>query len=451
LIALALLFVVLLDQPLRARLVLASVTGLAWFSWGLAWAVDFSIPGALALIVIETVIVVALLGLLPIRTQQWWTFPAVLALFTAVHDRFPFGGVPLSGIELSFAGSPLAPVVALGGTLALVAIAGLIGSSLSVSIRHRRITPVAVGLVVTIAAVVGADLATDKLTHKDGEITVAVVQGGGPRGVRAVDTNPTDVFNRTVQVAGQVRPPVDLVLWPENVVDLDAPLAGSATEATIAGLAQQARAPVIVGVTEPAGLHKFRNEAVLYDAQGLLVDRYDKVHRVPFGEYVPARSFLDTFADLSLVPSDAVAGHRPGLLRANGHAYGVVISYEVFFADRARAAINAGGQLLLVPTNASSYTGSAVPAQEVATARLRARETGRAVVQAAPTGYSAVTRADGSVVVRSKLGKPALLTERVPLRSGRTPYTRIGDWPVVAGAVLVLILGAALRRRAGST
>jgi hypothetical protein len=68
----------------------------------------------------------------------------------------------------------------------------------------------------------------------------------------------------------------------------------------------------------------------------------------------------------------------------------VLISYEVFFAERARAATRAGGRVLLVPTIASSYTTGQVPAQEVAAARLRAIETGRAVVQAVPTGYSAL-------------------------------------------------------------
>ena len=69
---------------------------------------------------------------------------------------------------------------------------------------------------------------------------------------------------------------------------------------------------------------------------------------------------------------------------------GVVISYEVFFADRVRAAVDAGGQVILVPTNAASYTTGEVPAIEVAAARMRAREFGRAVLQAAPTGYSAI-------------------------------------------------------------
>jgi len=93
---------------------------------------------------------------------------------------------------------------------------------------------------------------------------------------------------------------------------------------------------------------------------------------VPFGEYIPLRSIIKHFADLSLVPDDAVPGRGPGLLdmaRRPGRL-GVVISYEVFFADRARAAIRAGGELLLVPTNAASFKTGQVAGQELGAARL---------------------------------------------------------------------------------
>ncbi|WP_269799643.1 nitrilase-related carbon-nitrogen hydrolase [Geodermatophilus chilensis] len=117
----------------------------------------------------------------------------------------------------------------------------------------------------------------------------------------------------------------------------------------------------------------------------------------------------------------------------------MVISYEVFFSDRARAAVTAGGQVLLVPTNAASYTTEEVPATEVAAARMRARETDRAALQAAPTGYTAVVRPDGIVVAQGGLGTPEVLTATVPLRTGITTYTRTGDWPVLAAMMLVLL------------
>jgi apolipoprotein N-acyltransferase len=196
---------------------------------------------------------------------------------------------------------------------------------------------------------------------------------------------------------------------------------------------------------EPDG---FRNAAVAYGPDGTMVGRYEKEHRVPFGEYIPARGLLSRLTDAtSLVPKDAIVGEGTARLGLPQAPVGVVISYEVFFADRVREAVRAGGRLVLVPTNASSYVGDEVPATELAAARLRAGEFGRAVLQAAPTGYSAIVLPDGDVLARTELGAAAVLRERVPLRTGLTPFARTGDLPVLTIAGLVVVL-AATRTRA---
>jgi len=154
---------------------------------------------------------------------------------------------------------------------------------------------------------------------------------------------------------------------------------------------------------------------------------------------VPLRGVISHLADLSAVPRDAIAGRGPGVLATPAGRLGVMISYEVFFADRARAATRAGAEVLLVPTNASSYTTSQVPAQELAAARLRAIETGRDLVQAAPTGFSAIVDAQGRVRRRSRLGPPAVISATVTRRSGRTLAVRLGDGPLVVAAVAGLV------------
>jgi apolipoprotein N-acyltransferase len=123
----------------------------------------------------------------------------------------------------------------------------------------------------------------------------------------------------------------------------------------------------------------------------------------------------------------------------------VAVSYEVFFSGRARAAAQAGGRLLLVPTNASSFRTSQVPGQELAAARLRAIETGRSTVQAAPTGYSAVVDHAGNVVTRTPLGSRAVLNDRAVVRTGSTPATTLGTWPWVLLAA-AFVLAARVKR-----
>jgi len=117
---------------------------------------------------------------------------------------------------------------------------------------------------------------------------------------------------------------------------------------------------------------------------------------------------------------------------------GVVISFEIFFSDRARSGVRAGGEILLAPTNTASYATTQVPTAEIATARLRAWETGRDVVMAAPTGFSAVIDAHGRVRQRSRLGTREVLTALVRRRSGMTPYLRWGDLPALAIGLLLV-------------
>ena len=108
-----------------------------------------------------------------------------------------------------------------------------------------------------------------------------------------------------------------------------------------------------------------------------------------------------------------------------------VISWEVFFGGRAREGVVDGAELLINPTNGASYTGTIVQTQQVASSRLRAIETGRWLVQAAPTGFTAIIDADGNVLQRTSVSEQRVLYATVPLRTGNTWYVTIGDGPFI--------------------
>jgi apolipoprotein N-acyltransferase len=281
-------------------------------------------------------------------------------------------------------------------------------------------------------------------------ITVAAVQGGGPRGLDKEQVAPATVFAAQVRATRPLRAaatPPSLVLWPEDVVALAGPLHGSPEGAAMARTARQLHTTLIAGVTEPASPTTFRNEIVAWAPDGRIVGTFEKVHRVPFGEYVPDRSFIAHFADLSEVPTDAVPGHGTGLLRTPAGPLGILVSFEVFYANRSRTSVRAGAELLIVPTNTSSYATAQVPTQEMAADAVQAVETGRSVVQASPTGYSSVLDQRGRVLQRSELGRRQLLTATVPLRRGFTPYDHLGDLPFLLMAAVALMAGWVHQRR----
>ena len=186
---------------------------------------------------------------------------------------------------------------------------------------------------------------------------------------------------------------------------------------------------------------------------GEQTSRYDKVRRVPFGEYVPLRGMLEALgAPVDQVATDAIAGTTPAVVELpDGTRLGVAISWEVFFGGRVRDGVKHGATALLNPTNGASYTGTIVQTQQVASSRLRAIETGRWLVQVAPTGFSEFVTPDGGAV--DDVGEQAVIRHRIELRTGRTWYVTIGDgpWIVALGAVLLLSLWLNRRRSPSPT
>lgn len=438
-------------RRLRARLLIGAVAGTVLYGSTLAWLNGFAVAGYVGIAVLETLMLAVAVGLMPTaRTGMWsggwWALPAGLVLLDAAQTRFPFGGFPLPALVHAQLDGPFALAAPLGGSLLVTATAATAGVALAALVLTRgRTRWVAVGLAAAVAGLpvaLGATINTDPA----GDLDAAVVQGGGPRGLRAVFTDPQDTTDRQFAVAEQITGTPDLVLLPGTVISVDSPIAGSPGDTRTAALARRLGTTAVVGVVEQQP-SAFRNAAVAWGPDGEILGRYEKEHRVPFGEYIPGRELLERVTDLTaLVPRDAIAGEGIALIDTPAGPLSVVISYEVLFADRVREAVTAGGQIVLVPTNAASYITEDVPAIEVAGARLRALEFGRTVLQSAPTGYSVVVGPDGTVLAQSGLGDPALLRETFPLRTGLTPYARTGDTPVLIGAVLALLLPLAGRR-----
>ena len=463
----------------RTRLWAGWLAGLGCYVPGLLFARSFTVPGAVVLIAVESLFVgVACLAVPrgPVVARAL-AFPAAMTLAESARQHWPFGGLPIGGVFLGQAGGPALGVARLGGPLGLTAVVyvGGVGvAALAVAAGRawrdgRRIREFdrlqedvpersllagavaglatllatgAVALVSVVGAGVIADLAPDG-GPSVGTVTAAAVQGGGLRGFRKSQVDPALVLGAAVAATEDLARqttghPLDLVLWPEDVVSVDGPLAGSPDEAMLSALARRLGSTLVVGVTETVSNTAFRNEVVAFAPDGSITDRYEKVHRVPFGEYVPLRSFFARLGDLSAVSRDAIPGTGTGLLDTAAGPLGAMISYEVFYADRGRAPVRAGAQLLVVPTNTSSYATAQVPTQEIAASEVQAVQQGRDLLQAAPTGYSAWITHRGALLARSTLGIRQIVPATLQRRTGRTIYVRWGDAPVLGAAMLAL-------------
>ena len=364
-------------------------------------------------------------------------------LAEAFRGRWPFGGVPVSRLAMGQVDSPLVHIVRLTGTLSLDLVTVVVGVALAALIaRHWRF---ALGAVALVALVVIAG-AVAPSGHDIGSLQFALVQGGGPQGTRFFETDPSVVFQRHVDATGLVQQPVDVVLWPEDVVNIEGPVENSPEGAVLSGIARRLHTNLLVGVVEGDG-NRFHNAQVAIDPEGNFVDRYEKVRRVPFGEYTPLRWLLKPFAGGSLIDRDALESSDEAVLRTPAGTFGVAESWEIFFPDRARAAIRDGGEVLLNPTNGASFHGSIIQTQQLASSRLRAIETGRWVLQAAPTGFSAFIEPDGTIDQRTGISERKVLQQSVQRRDGLTIATRVGDWPALVVALGLVTIGWLVERR----
>jgi apolipoprotein N-acyltransferase len=332
---------------------------------------------------------------------------------------------------------PLSTIARVGGVLAIAGVTVAIGVALSAAFgRHYRKAAI---LALAALVVLGVSWVAPG-GHNTGEtLDIAFVQGGGAQGTRAINTDRRKVFQRHLDASADVPDGMDLVLWPENVVDTDFDVQEAQEGVELQSLARRLGAPLAVGTVEGVDDDNFRNSQQVIASDGTWGDRYVKVQRVPFGEWVPFRSLIEKVAPDTLAERDATVSHQKGVLHAGGTTIATAISWEVFFAHRVRSGVLAGGELVYNPTNGSTYTGTFVQTQQVASSRLRAIESGRWLVQVAPTGFSAYVSPTGEVYQRTGTRERAVEVRRnVPLRQGLTWYTRWGDRPVRVAAVLVL-------------
>lgn len=389
------------------------------------------------------------------------------------------GIVPLNGFEwgaIAYAhtdGSWFLPMARLVGgrgitfTVVLIAVAGAVAVRRTIPpVRDRGDRPMEQalsGTTLPLGLLVGgllvSVLATIEPPPTDGSLDVLLVQGNDIRHwERSVDDAPTTIAtnlrDQTLAAIGE-GPPPDLTVWPESSLDRDPTSDRGANLGALADEAAQVAGEVIAGATldgpDPA-TERFI-AALQFNGGFAEHDRYVKRRLVPFGEYIPAREFLDWFPPLEQVPRDAQPGGAPQqLTTAQQVRVAVLICFETLFSDILRSNVLAGeepAQLVLALTNDASFRDSAEPAQHLAQSQLRAVETGRWVVHGSLAGSSAFVDPDGVIHDATPLFELATIRREVPLAAGLTPFLVIGDvvgW-LTRASLLVLLAMAWLQAR----
>jgi len=191
-----------------------------------------------------------------------------------------------------------------------------------------------------------------------------------------------------------------------------------------------------------------QNSAFLVSPAGRIEGKYDKVHLVPFGEYVPLRSVFPFMGRLAACVGDCLPGTSFTPLLMRGVEIGVLICYEGIFPEIAGEYQRKGARLLVNITNDAWFGRSSAPYQHLSMVTLRSIENRVYTVRAANTGVSAIIDPVGRITAQTNIFERTTLSGRIHLSEGLTFYAKHGDI-FVYGCFGILALAAmtALKRR----
>ena len=238
----------------------------------------------------------------------------------------------------------------------------------------------------------------------------------------------------------------DLVVWPETATPFYFEASPKLTR-LVTDAVRQSGIGLLVGspsVQGTAGSHAYYNSAFMVAPDGRATGRYDKVHLVPFGEYVPLKRVLSFVGKMVAQVGDFSSGEKGRTLAwgENGPPIGVQICFEIIFPGLSRSLVKNGAGILVNLTNDAWFGKSSAAYQHFSMAVFRAVENRRSLVRCANTGISGFVDPVGRIMARTALFEDAVVVKAVPILTGKTVYTRIGDvLPMVCLIVLGVLMG----------
>jgi len=269
------------------------------------------------------------------------------------------------------------------------------------------------------------------------QATVGVVQGNINQDEKWTAARKEDTVDRYLALSRNIleNQDVELLVWPETALPFypqQDPLMGRVLDfVQDENINLLTGAPYFVLKTQKKAELKpidYFNSGLLINPSGKLTGRYDKQHLVPFGEYVPIRSYLPFLEPLVVSVGDFTAGSSYEPLQAGNIMAGVLICFESIFPEISRREVEAGSNLLVNLTNDAWYGRSSAPYHSLAMSVFRAVETRRSLVRAANTGISGFVEPTGTIRAQSQLFVSAALTETMVLSDEQTIFTRGGHW-----------------------
>ncbi|RPJ17297.1 MAG: apolipoprotein N-acyltransferase [Desulfobacteraceae bacterium] len=286
----------------------------------------------------------------------------------------------------------------------------------------------------------------DKAVADSNKIKVSVVQGNIEQSEKwdpALQYSATKKYLDLSGSAAFEKP--DLIVWPETAAPFYFLYDAGLTEMVERGIVETGTNFLIGSPSfmRADGNIEYYNSAYLIGPDGKVSGKYDKVHLVPFGEYVPFKKWLPFLGKIVEHVGDFCPGKQGKIINLNGQSLGVLICYELIFPYLSRAEVKNGADFLVNITNDAWYGKTSAPYQHFSMAAFRAVENRRALVRAANTGISGFIDPSGRIAASTSIFENAVMTRDIQVLKEITFYTRFGDlfaYICLAAAALTLLI-----------
>jgi apolipoprotein N-acyltransferase len=347
-------------------------------------------------------------------------------------------GFPWLFVGYGAMGTPLENIAPVAGVFGVSLVTVFVGTSLYVAAGHRSWRLLIPGLALVLVSLSAGYLS---FTSHERMVSVSLIQGNIDQHVKWQPHNRQPIID-LYKNASETEWGRDLVVWPEAAITLFNEQATDVLEdldrrATMSGSA------LVLGIPDRHESGGFQNTViVLGEGEG----QYVKRRLVPFGEYVPLEDYLRGligFFNLPMSRNMTGPAEQPPLM-AGGNRLSLSICYEVVYPDLVRSSVESPD--LLVTVSNDTWFGSSIgPWQHFQMARMRALENGRAMIRATNNGVTALVDYRGVVQASLPQFEAGILRGEVEVRSGSTPFSQFGSYPVLC--LCLLLIGIACLRR----
>ncbi len=424
---------------------LGAVIGLVMNAITIHWVYVLGVPVAFALVVFMSLwgVLLAMMVSLITRLRGWvFLVPAAWVAVEMASGRVPFGGFPWNRLAYTTVDQPMSGWLPWVGATGVAYLLALLAQLTLTAVLEPRVR-LRVVAAAAVLFVVGGALKLIPPMDPEQQISIGVVQGNVNRELHGTAAYASSVTNNMLsemiflmasnRALGEES--LDFVLWPENATDRD-PLTRPETRSLVETSTAIAGVPILVGAVmegpDPGTTRQ--TSGIWWDPDTGPGDRYDKRNLVPFGEYIPFRSFLlPRLPILEQIGRQSIPGTEPGVIEApiaehESLRVGNIICFELAWDDTVYDTVRGQSDVIVSQSNTNTYGGTFEVPQQLVINRVRAMELGREVVVSTLNSVSALVDATGAVHEPTAEFTAAHRSFTVPLRTNVNLAVILSPW-----------------------